>query len=785
MAIVEQPEANRYRTEAPAAPPSPYLRAYRHLLPARIRRRLRDRMAPETWERLKAGVEQPALLVRRIRHTVDSGRLHRGGQLVAPLHRPVAVDGRTRIALIRDDLDPLSAREWNLQSVCSALRSAHVEHFAVRGLSDSPSVIGVSADDRGAALAALRRMAVRSRGYVAPAGAAARRAARLGDRPQVWQRAAREPVFRVFCYQSDRRSGEVYGAEYGCDIELWEPDGDRLLAPRRNRCCDSVERRASAGVIVPGRVFTRLAPAHTPEYETVPTAAGASTDAVPAPTPAPGPAVGPAPAAAPAPASTPAAPAATGARPAADPAPGHGTDHAPDREPAPEPAPEPPRNPAPGPLAGPADSPAPRPSPAGGAPVRTPACAARPPLLPVRSRAEFVAPLPDDIRFPVDAVYTWVDGTDPDWQERRAKAAGTVCRPYHAESANDARFIGHDELRYSLRSLHRYAPWIRRIYLVTDRQLPEWLNTAEPRLTVVDHRELFTDPGLLPTFNSHAIESQLHHIEGLSEHFLYFNDDVFLGRPLVPQRFFLGNGTTRFFPSKAQLPCGPPDETDTPVSAAGKNNRLLLAGRFGSSIVQKMKHTPCALRRSVLYEIEREFPEEHRRTAASRFRSLGDLAIANSLHHYYAFHTGRAVPGSIRYDYVDTASPDLARRLHRILAARSCHTFCINDTVSCDEEAGRLVRRFLESYFPSPSPFETAEARAYAAGDPLNRPQMPGGWDGTSGQEPLEPEEPCESAESAAPEAEPADPGAPADRAGRRGESRARRGYRVSRSVTA
>jgi hypothetical protein len=170
-----------------------------------------------------------------------------------------------------------------------------------------------------------------------------------------------------------------------------------------------------------------------------------------------------------------------------------------------------------------------------------------------------------------------------------------------------------------------------------------------------------------------------------------------------------------------------------PVSAAGKNNRRLIAARFGSSIVQKMKHTPSALRRSVLYEIEREFPEEHRRTAASRFRSMGDIAIANSLHHYYAFHTGRAVPGDIRYDYVDTSSPDVERRLLRILAAGAGHTFCINDTVSCDAETGRLIGRFLESCFPSPSPFEIAGTWADSPANRLNRPHQSAGSDEPEG----------------------------------------------------
>ena len=136
---------------------------------------------------------------------------------------------------------------------------------------------------------------------------------------------------------------------------------------------------------------------------------------------------------------------------------------------------------------------------------------------------------------PVDVVYTWVDGSDPAWQERRDRALRELGgAPLHELAANDSRYTSHDELRYSLRSLEMYAPWVRQVFLVTDHQVPAWLRTDHPRLTVVDHTDLFGARGRLPTFNSHAIESQLHHLDGLAENYLYLNDDVFFGRPGRP-----------------------------------------------------------------------------------------------------------------------------------------------------------------------------------------------------------------------------------------------------------
>jgi hypothetical protein len=331
------------------------------------------------------------------------------------------------------------------------------------------------------------------------------------------------------------------------------------------------------------------------------------------------------------------------------------------------------------------------------------------PAVKVRTMPEFSHPLPEDVRFPVDAVYTWVNGADPRWRRRRAEYAG---EGYHEEAANAARYLSRDELRYSLRSLAQYAPWIRQIYLVTDDQTPDWLNTEHPGITVVSHRDIFGDPELLPTFNSHAIESQLHHIEGLSEHFLYLNDDVFLGRLATPQDFFLANGLSRFFLSRAHVPFGRPSEQDVPVSVAGKNNRAVLEERFGSVLTQKIKHVPHALRRSVIYEIEEEFTERHRATAGHRFRDLEDLSVTSSLHHYYAFLTGRAVPGEIAYNYFDMAHPHTPARLGQLLAKRDRSVFCLNDTVSSEADLVQqlaVMQPFLGAYFPFASPFERAD----------------------------------------------------------------------------
>ena len=316
-----------------------------------------------------------------------------------------------------------------------------------------------------------------------------------------------------------------------------------------------------------------------------------------------------------------------------------------------------------------------------------------------------------DVRFPVDVVYTWVDGSDPVWQERRAAFLGERPDPVNPLAANPGRYTCHDELRYSLRSLEMYAGWVRNVYLVTDGQVPEWLATDHPRLCVVDHREIFAPDALdaLPTFNSHAIESRLHHIDGLAEHFLYLNDDVFFGRAVAPELFFLGSGQTRFVLSPNTIDLAPAgDPLDPPVVSAAKNNRALVEETFGATITQKLKHVAHPQRRSVLLELESRFPEAFARTSRSHLRDRRDVSVPSALAHYYGFATGRAVPGGLAYRYCDVAARRTPLTLQRLLRHRDADVFCLNETASRDPDAvAELVQPFLDAYFPLPSSFET------------------------------------------------------------------------------
>ncbi|XP_029810473.1 N-acetylglucosamine-1-phosphotransferase subunits alpha/beta isoform X2 [Suricata suricatta] len=106
------------------------------------------------------------------------------------------------------------------------------------------------------------------------------------------------------------------------------------------------------------------------------------------------------------------------------------------------------------------------------------------------------------------------------------------------EDVSASRFEDNEELRYSLRSVERHAPWVRNIFIVTNGQIPSWLNLDNPRVTIVTHQDVFRNLSHLPTFSSPAIESHIHRIEGLSQKFIYLNDDVMFGKDVWPDDFY-------------------------------------------------------------------------------------------------------------------------------------------------------------------------------------------------------------------------------------------------------
>jgi hypothetical protein len=325
----------------------------------------------------------------------------------------------------------------------------------------------------------------------------------------------------------------------------------------------------------------------------------------------------------------------------------------------------------------------------------------------VRTLPLMATPTVNECRFPVDVVYTWVDGNDPEWDAaRQARIASMEGTARTREASGRARFISRDELRYSLRSVHLFAPWVRNVYVVTSGQVPAWLDRDHTGVRVVRHDEIMAAEAL-PTFNSHAIETSLHHIPGLAEHWLYFNDDFFLGRPIRPEALFSPAGLSSVF--FAQSTIGLSDLPDSPPwLKAAWNNRRLLQEAFGAVTTNALAHAPYAMRTSVLREIEQRFGDVVAATTRSPFRSDTDISTLSSFAQHYGLLTGTAYAAQADTEFVNIAASDLDWQLSQLLD-RDQDFFCLGDHHDHGFRQARvdeLLTTFLRDYYPVAAPWE-------------------------------------------------------------------------------
>ena len=201
----------------------------------------------------------------------------------------------------------------------------------------------------------------------------------------------------------------------------------------------------------------------------------------------------------------------------------------------------------------------------------------------------------------IDFVITWVDDSDPVWRAKRDLYKGIRT----AAGNEDARYRDWGTLRYWFRGVEKFAPWVRHIYFVTDNQKPDWLNIDHPKLKWVKHTDYIPEE-YLPTFHSKVIEWNFHRIEGLSDCFVYFNDDVFLIDSVTKEHFFV-DGKPCDYPGLDYI-CPTSVWTNTPF-----NNALLLNRNFNfresfrKNWIRWVKHqTPKSLFK-LLYLGRREY----------------------------------------------------------------------------------------------------------------------------------------------------------------------------------
>lgn len=328
----------------------------------------------------------------------------------------------------------------------------------------------------------------------------------------------------------------------------------------------------------------------------------------------------------------------------------------------------------------------------------------------------------------IDIVITWVDGSDPAWRAEKAF--------YEAQAGitagSESQYRDLDTLRFVLRSIDQYAPWVRKIFLVTCGQIPPWLCTDHPKIVCVDHRD-YIPPQYLPTFSSHTIELNFHRIADLSETFVYFNDDMFLTAPTGPEDFFadgLPCDAAVLSPIYATVPGHPfvhyllnnmavinghfdigavvraaPDKWFSPRYGRQLFKNMLYSVRKQAFCGFRNYHMPAPHLKSTfasLWELE---PELLAQTCRNRFRSLQD--VTPYLASYVNFCQNRFVPVSPRRGcYYDLQSDfDAILRAYR---RRTYQMITINDhdALADDTSVKGQLQALLAAMYPQKSSFE-------------------------------------------------------------------------------
>ena len=315
----------------------------------------------------------------------------------------------------------------------------------------------------------------------------------------------------------------------------------------------------------------------------------------------------------------------------------------------------------------------------------------------------------------IDVVIAWVDGADPEHRAKRKRYLadpGGNAEPERVAS-DERRFSDNHEIRFCLRSISNYAPWIRTIWLVTDNQFPAAIDrpiAEQENIRVIDHREIFRGyEQMLPTFNSYAIETMLWRIDGLADRFLYFNDDMMLVGPVEPTDFFSDNGKVklrgRWSNWNEQLERGNPFFGSTKL--LGAEMLGYTSDHFFSS-----GHMTYSLLRPVMEELFDEFQPAFLANAGYRFRNRNQFWPI-SAHDHLLLKSDRArvvKPSNSAHfsvHYCLTASPDALEARLKQLGDGTMRFACINYLEAVIEKVPDAMR-YLSTATGPVAAFENA-----------------------------------------------------------------------------
>lgn len=327
----------------------------------------------------------------------------------------------------------------------------------------------------------------------------------------------------------------------------------------------------------------------------------------------------------------------------------------------------------------------------------------------------------------IDFVILWVDGADEEWLKEKQKYDPSIVDA----SSCAARYRDWDNLQYWFRGVEKFAPWVNNIYFITWGHTPAWLNKNHPKLKIVNHRD-FIPAEYLPTYNSNAIELNLHRIPDLSEQFVLFNDDTFLISSIKKTDFFIGGKPCDEFVMNAIVPhYYMPIIGHTSVNNVSFINKYFnkkkVLRKYGSKIFNlKYKsgflrncalgmwpaftgfyntHIPLAHLKSTFENVWELEPEMMDETSLNKFRTYRDLS--HWLMRYWNLCNGNFVPRKSGFGKMYTAGNDNSLIVDYIRNSKG-KMLCINDSaVAFDfDRAVSDVNSAFASILPEKSSFE-------------------------------------------------------------------------------
>lgn len=326
----------------------------------------------------------------------------------------------------------------------------------------------------------------------------------------------------------------------------------------------------------------------------------------------------------------------------------------------------------------------------------------------------------------IDFVILWVDDNDPIWQE-----AFHTYLP-QSQCTDDTHYIRYrnwENLRYWFRGVDKFAPWVNKVHFITCGQIPDWLNLKAPRLHWVKHSDYISAENL-PTFNTNAIQLSLHRIEGLSEHFVCFDDDCFLIDKVEPERFFrkgLPCDMAAFNPLSPMINFAHIVANDLCVINESFNKHEMLRKHFrkwfslqaGTKLLRTIlllpwphfsgfydHHLPQIFLKSTFEEVWEKYEDILLRTTASRFRRITD--VSSWLFRYWQLAKGTFVPLNVNRDGAYfTISDDSLSKIVKTIEYQKKKIVCLNDgEVSSFEAAKDRINAAFHKILPEKSSFE-------------------------------------------------------------------------------